>query len=85
MRCRHGGERCARIVVGTIDWALAGSVITVRVLGRGEAGRVGGDVLNGVGRDLGRVDRDVADERAVEEVFEAEVLVGVRPKLGDVI
>jgi hypothetical protein len=33
--------------------------------------------LNCVCRDLGRVDHDVADECAVEEVFQAEVFVRV--------
>jgi len=34
--------------------------------------------LNGVGGDVGGVDDDVADERAVEEVLQAEVEVGCR-------
>jgi hypothetical protein len=34
--------------------------------------------LNGVGGDRGRVDRDVADELAVEEGFDAEV--GLMPR-----
>ena len=47
--------------------------------GRGEALGVGGDVLNGVGCDLGRVEHDVAHERAVEKVSQAEVQVGFGP------
>jgi hypothetical protein len=52
-------------------------MITVRVLV--EVRPVGSvaTYLSGVGRDLGRVDHDVADEGAVEEVFEAEVFVCV--------
>ena len=44
--------------------------------GRGEASRVGGDVVDGVGSDLRCVDHDVADDCAVEEVFRAEIEVG---------
>jgi hypothetical protein len=44
----------------------------------GEAGLVGGDVVNRVGCDLGRVDDDVAYECAVEIGLDAEVEVGLR-------
>jgi hypothetical protein len=44
----------------------------------GEAGLVGGDVVDGVGCDLRCVEDDVGDERAVEVGFDAEALRNVR-------
>ena len=45
--------------------------------GRGEAGLVGGDVVDGVGGHAARVDDDVGHECAVEEGLDAEVEVGL--------
>ena len=44
---------------------------------RGEGAGIGCDIVYGVGGDFRRVEHDVADECAVEEVFEAEVFIGV--------
>jgi len=50
------------------------------------AGRVGCDVVDGVRRGGGRVDDDVAHQCAIEEVFQAEILIDVvghaRAKVG---
>ena len=47
-----------------------------------------GDVVDRVGRLLGRVDDDVAHEHAVEEGFHAEIvsgaILGRRAEVGDV-
>ena len=42
--------------------------------GRGVALSVGSNVVDGVGGDLRRVDEDVADERAIQKCFVAEVM-----------
>ena len=54
------------------------STSTVRVLVEARPVGAGGDVVDRIGRDLGRVDDDVAHQRAVEEGFDAEVEVGFR-------
>lgn len=61
---RVGDER------GSVDNYSAGG-------GRGETGRVGHDIVDGVGRDLGRVEQNVAHERAIQESPDAEILVGL--------
>jgi hypothetical protein len=55
---RGSGRRCGRF-----DEDSAGG-------GRGKAGLVGGDVIDGVGRDFAGVERDVGDQCAVERMKE---------------
>jgi len=60
----NGGNRCCRCL--DEDGAGARGAVAFGVCG---------DVVDGVGGDLARVDHDVRDERAVEESLVAEVCV----------
>jgi hypothetical protein len=75
-RCcgRCAGVEWGSVVVGCLDDDRAGAC-------GGEAGLVGGDVLNGVGCCLGRVELDGVHRGAVDVGCDAEV--EVLPRTGD--